>query len=322
MEKGALVGMMGLASCDFLFCLLTISGTFQPSNQMIYHSKNFTYYYTLYGNYFHNVLIKTSTWFTVILAVSRHFVVSYPIRARQFMRCGQTLIAILICIFVWILLHIPLFYLWKPTSIQCLQQRIHFLQLGAFQNNSKLKMTFCYIWFFSGFVIPVCILAFCNTRLIHYLHRSRQLLAQEDTWLSPSNRSHDHNQRRISINLVAIVTMFFLLILPSEIAAFYVDCKDPNKSDGLLYFLTFCNLLQVLNFSGNFLLYCICNAYFRKTLAAWLMCVKCCHSNGHSRTTNIELTTRKVSTFMYLSAQTTHKYTMRKSATNESATVV
>ena len=71
MEKGALVGMMALAASDFLFCLVAISGTFLPQH-IIFCEKDFAYYHALsVWKFLLNTLIKISTWFTVILAVSR-----------------------------------------------------------------------------------------------------------------------------------------------------------------------------------------------------------------------------------------------------------
>ena len=91
MEKGALVGMMALAVSDFLFCVVTIPGAYLPE-KFIWYDKDFVYYHTIYSNFLQNTLIKTSTWFTVILAVSRYVVVSNPIRARQYVRCIHTVI--------------------------------------------------------------------------------------------------------------------------------------------------------------------------------------------------------------------------------------
>ena len=43
MEKGAFVGMMALAASDFLFCLVTISGTYLPVKMKL-DRKDFEYF--------------------------------------------------------------------------------------------------------------------------------------------------------------------------------------------------------------------------------------------------------------------------------------
>ena len=277
MEKGALVGMMALAASDFLFCIVTISGTYLPT-QIIHIRRNLAFYYTMYGNCINNILIKTSTWFTVILAASRHFAVAHPIKARQYMRCGHTVGAILLCMCLLIALHIPLAYLWEVQTITCPGGgTADVLVSGKFVQNTLVKNTFNYIWFISGFAIPVFILAYCNIRLIYSLKMSTTLRENDEIIHRGSagraKQSRDSNQRRISMTLIAIVTMFFLLIFPSEIAHFYEEIAKPG--DGFNVVITTCNMLQVINFSANFILYCIVNAYFRKTLRSWIRYLSC-----------------------------------------------
>ena len=254
MEKGALVGMMALAASDLLFCIVTLSGTYFPG-QIIHLQQDLSYYNTLYGTCINNILIKTSTWFTVILAVSRHFAVSHPIRARQYMRCGHTVIAILLCVILWIILHIPLGYLWDVHTIDCPNnRRVYALLSGKFQANGAFKSAFTYIWFITGFAIPVLILAYCNIKLIYSLkisitfRENDDVMQQSNSIIRVKQQSRDSNQRRISLTLIAIVTMFFLLIFPSEIAHFYEDIAKPGAGFNLVHIV--CNLLQVVNFLG------------------------------------------------------------------------
>ena len=277
MEKGALVGMMALAASDFLFCVVTISGTYLPA-KIIHLRRDLAFYNTLYGNCINNILIKTSTWFTVILTVSRHFAVAHPIKARQYMRCEHTVGAILLCVCLWIALHIPLAYLWNVQTINCPNGRVFVLMTGKFQENIVFKSAFTYIWFIAGFAIPVLILAYCNIKLMHSLKISTTLrendkMIQRSSIVRVKQKARDSNQRRISMTLIAIVTMFFLLIFPSEIAHFYEDIAKPGS--GFKTVQMICNLLQVVNFAANFILYCIVNAYFRKTLRSWIMYLSC-----------------------------------------------
>ena len=92
--------MMALATSDFLFCLVLIAGTGQWETFAI--SKDFEYFYQIFTKFVLNTLVRLSTRFTVILAVSRYYAVVYnPFRARQRMRYIHTLIAILTCIVIW-----------------------------------------------------------------------------------------------------------------------------------------------------------------------------------------------------------------------------
>ena len=266
MEKGALVGMMALAASDFLFCLVTITGTYQPA-QYKFYEKDFSYFYTLYGNFVQNTLIKTSTWFTVILAVSRYIVVSNPVKARQCMRCIHTVIAILTCTVIWILLHIPLIYIWKVITIYCPVPIIYILISGIFNKNQTLNSVFTYIWGILGFIVPIFILAYCNFKLIHSLRLSRKLRKQRQ---EGQRKCSDSNyQKFITVTLISIVFMYFLLVMPSELVHFYGDIIETEYTGTYRILLITSNLLQAVNFSMNFVLYCFINQYFRKVIKLW-----------------------------------------------------
>ena len=268
MEKGALVGMMALAASDFLFCVVTIAGTYLPP-QLTFYKKDFIYYYTLYGNFIQNTLIKTSTWFTVILAVSRYVVVSNPIRARQYMRCIHTVIAILTCTMIWTLLHIPLTYYWKVIVIHCPVPTKYFLISGTFVKNNILNSIFTNIWGIFGFFIPMIILAYCNLKLIHSLHLSGQIRKQKQE--GQKRMTNNNTQKLLTVTLVSIVCMFFILVLPSELVYFYGQITQLNSYSQTFRVLTLTsNLFQAINFSMNFVLYCFVNRYFRKTIRNWL----------------------------------------------------
>ena len=257
--------MMVLAASDFLFCLVTISGTYLPET-FVWYEKDFTYYHHLYGNFLQNTFIKLSTWFTVILAVSRYVVVSNPIRARQYIRCIHTVIAILTCTVIWILLHIPLTYTWKVITIHCPVQTVYLVISGKFTKDKVLNSIFTYIWGLLGFILPIVILAYCNFKLIHSLRLSTKLRNQSHK----GQRSDSNNQKLITVTLVSIVCMFFVLVLPSELVFFYGEIAKSgfNKTYRMVHVTS--NLLQTINFSMNFVLYCCVNQYFRKVIGIWL----------------------------------------------------
>ena len=297
MERGALLSMMSLASSDLLFCLVTLSGSNLPATKLIYEEKDFSFYYTLYANCVQNILIKTSTWFTVILAIGRYFVVCHPITARNYLRCKHTLAALLLGMALWICAHIPLLYQWHVKHIHCPRKSMYMLSAGVYENNHKLKLACTYSWFAIGFVKPVCILGYCNIRLIYSLRVSNRLrsgltahsgdgsstsstsscrrpLRSSSTMGKPSgNPTGNTSQRRLTSTLIAIVILFFVCFFPSEVIQFYADLKKPQYKGWFRFMLDFCSLLQAINFSGNFVLYCVVNAYFRSTLQQWLQCL-------------------------------------------------
>ena len=71
LERGALYCMIALAMSDLMFCLLSFMEKFVSKNSLIFYNKGASYFYIVYGNGIQDVLIKLSTWLTVIMGVSR-----------------------------------------------------------------------------------------------------------------------------------------------------------------------------------------------------------------------------------------------------------
>ena len=298
MEKGALLGLMALSCSDLLFCLVTISGTHLTGTKMIYYQRNFSFYYTLYSNCAQNILIKTSSWFTVILSAGRYFAVCHPFEARKYLKCKHTMVAAVTTTLTWILLHVPsLAYTWKVHTVDCTNERVYVLVSGLFSNNHNFRTIFTCTWFVIGFVVPVIILGYCNTKLIVSLQLSKHLESlgnrhrgsnQEEGPCGGKNdnkhslygsrgagqrqlkakitKIRSNNQRKITYTLIAIVMCFFAFTLPSEIVQFYFEIKRPQYRGIYRIVMNAVNLMQVVNFSSNFVLYCVVNAYFRKTV--------------------------------------------------------
>ena len=168
MEKGSLLGLMSLAVSDFIFCSVTITVSLIRSR--IVAKEYLSYLISMYANCIHNILIKTSTWFTVIIAVHRYFVVTRTNLVRKYMRCSHIAAAILLCLVIWILLFIPCGFTYKIKQYTC-PSGVHTIPLlGSFRTNRAMHLSFVYLWAILGFFIPVVVLAYCNTKLIYILY--------------------------------------------------------------------------------------------------------------------------------------------------------
>ena len=271
-EKGLLVGILALAVSDFLFCVVTLFSTYYSDDSMIFKERNLTLFFTLYGEFFQNLLIKISTWITVVMAIYRHYVVVHPINAKQHLTCQRSLAAILIgCIF-WILIHLPQLWTWKVTKIQCTPvDKFLVLGVGTFEQNKAYRQAFLYLWAILGFFLPVCILAYCNMNLIFAMRTSRSRVSGS---VRPERRSQRQAaSRRINVTLISIVVCFFLFNFPSELLQFYIEIAPSNQNNkGMVMSVavTVCNVFQALNMSLNFALYCIVNSHFRKSVTNML----------------------------------------------------
>ena len=263
LERGALLGLIALAVSDLCFCVGILPKLCFYEANVVFSSKNFEYYFQVYGVYFHNVFIKVSTWLTVIIATARYVAICHPLRARIFTGLFATKVAIIDTYVIWFILMSPLLWSHDAQQHTFANEIFYIIDLGYFQQNLTLKLTFTYIWALIGYFIPVAVLTFCNINLIRALRQSRK-------WRECSARSapsgRDANVR-ITSTLVALIAMFLVLVSPSELIHFYSDVRYSRTSYpaiemGILY----TNLLQSMNFAFHFVLYCAVNVTFRRTI--------------------------------------------------------
>ena len=102
---------------------------------------------------FQNFLIKTSTWFTVIMSLSRYYAICHPLKARQYVSPKYTLIAIACCVMVWTLLHLPLWWTWKV--------RLYNTQYFSSQRKLRLLIKYniyiyIYIYIYGIYIYMIC----------------------------------------------------------------------------------------------------------------------------------------------------------------------
>ena len=254
---------------DFWFCLVTILYTYLSQYEVTFQTNGLALFLALYGGYFQNVLIKTSTWLVVVLALYRHAAVSFPVAAKQHLTAMATFYAVITCFVFWILFYLPLIWMWKIQPITCHNNETIFniLPFGEYGANEKMKMFFNHSWTVVGFILPVVILAYCNVRMIYSLRVS---LERTTGYSSPASAHHQRRlvaQRRMTITLITIVLTFFVLVFPSELSG-YIQfiTKSPHTTYTMLYMVITFNALQNINMAINFVLYCAVNSNFRKTL--------------------------------------------------------
>ena len=221
----------------------------------------------MYSLYFHEVFIKISTWLTVVISATRYVAICHPLRTRILVRLTTTRVAMLVIYLVWPVLLIP--YVWQYSLQEyevSTNTTLYILDLGAFPSNYHLKQGFTYIWAIIGYFIPVAVLSISNILLIRALRASKRFRAS-NTHASPRSRRQDVSVR-ITVTLIAVVTMFLILVSPSVILNFVLRVAPETYDAYYKYAIIFTNVLQAINFSFHFVLYCLINVTLRRTLMA------------------------------------------------------
>lgn len=124
-------------------------------------------------------------------------------------------------------------------------------------------------WATFGNFIPLLILIFCNVGLLKEIQKSYALRRHMNRSIKNGSNSVDiESSQRITMTLVCIVVMFLVLVAPSEIVK-HLAALSGADLEANYHFKTIevvTNLMQAVNFSANFILYCIVNPSFRRTM--------------------------------------------------------
>ncbi len=297
-ERGSLLGMISLAISDGMFCLVTICVVYLMDNRMFYETWNISLFVTMYGHYFQNVFIKVSTGVTVVMSIFRYTAVIHPVTMCQRITgiFRLKMLGLVLAFVLWLLLYIPVLWMWDAQEIRC-NGSVSFilLDLGTdlYNPDSLVYQMTTYLYATLGFFIPLSILAYCNIKIIRSLNKKKtvrrtkereQTTTLIDTTKLHVNESESHantsnvnshvrtrerrqaSQWQASVTLIGIVLSFFIFTCPSELYNFCVELF-PEQFKSWNNALVISNVLQLLNMSLNFLLYCTVNGNFRKTAA-------------------------------------------------------
>ena len=264
----------------------------------IFPSKSWLLFYQMYGNGLINTFISCSTWLTVALATFRFLGICHPFRARvltdRYMDPHLIYIMVFVCSITF---NLPWFWYYQVAVFPCLRdapssdvasdvsptvkvnsQLIHYyiLDIGYFDHRRPVGLAFQWCRLLLNILLPAFLLIFCNFSLILALRQSYQLRREHSVNQQLQTASRVKN--RITLTLVIIVMTFIVLVLPCEL----LDCMsdylysgtDTARNENFLVARSVANVLQVVNFTFNFLLYCAINAHFRSVLSDLFKCRK------------------------------------------------
>ena len=285
MEKSAHMGIVALAVSDMLFCILALPMAFVNKDMTLVGAKQaVSLYYRVYNEPLLNIFLLSSTWLVVIMASARYLAICRPLHARGYINLKGTALAIFLVFFFSTVVNLPQFWHVNTISQPCpLDNSCTCYSMAKatmiFYTNTHIKFFYIIFRAFLGTFIPLIIMSFCNICLIRALRESHRL-QQRCRANAPKESNH-----RITLTLVTMVLLFIVLVCPSTILIFFkeIGMAPRPKMMGsagvhdtryMAYQIAthLTNLLQAINFSINFILYCIINVHFRKVMAYVLCC--------------------------------------------------
>ena len=272
MERSANVGLISLAVADMMFCFTAFPSTFLPQN-MEFSNKGFLIYYGCYCAAIINIFIMTSTWLTVTMATERYLAICHPLKSRNIISLQRTKIVIVLVYFFSTVINVPVFWRYRIQSKTCNVKdaniTTYMILPQVLYNDEHFDHAYRAIWAVVGNFVPLLLLLVFNIGLMKQIHKSYAMRKQMNGNAGIHHSSNDNEaSQRITITLVAIVVMFFVLVAPSEILKHVAYLIGGNLSTNFTYLTIeiITNVMQTINFSANFILYCIINPSFRRSM--------------------------------------------------------
>ena len=182
-------------------------------------------------------------WMTVLIAVNRYIIVCLPLRAYQWCTNSKVKKQVAAVVVLSVLYNIAIY----GGLVVC----------ALVPNTGVL-----YIYILDAIcilILPICILALLNIRLIQALNTHRRMQIQ--------NRSTQKDTSTTFV-LVIIIVVVIICQLPQLINLFlHISLSNfINTCDSLFYLQKISVTLFVLNSAVHFIIYILCNKRFRAVL--------------------------------------------------------
>ena len=216
-------------------------------------------------------MVQTATiWLTVVIAASRYVAVCMPYKASQIVNMKNTRIAVFSTWLFSILYNLPRYfegYLSPRTINGTTVIEYKYLLLG---NSYYRHVYFDIMYYISSFILPLLLLAVLNTRLTMAYRIIRNRRAQMmRTRTNNACSSHDQDNN-ITLIMIIVVLVFMLTQAPARLVQILWKYKTDRCNSLPFVMIEISKILEVLNSSSNFFIYCGLRAKFRKALWSWV----------------------------------------------------
>ena len=208
---------------------------------------------------------SATVWVTVLITINRFINVCVPLRASQ--RCTITKVKIqMAVVFLFaILYNIPKFVEFQVEQVatdngSSLATHVYVTRHWFDYAYQLMYNTVLYAIFNS--VVPICILALLNIRVIKALTAHRRMQIQMQTL-------HSDNEHSMTFVLIIIVIVQIVCQLPSLVTRMLwiaAPLEEYRCGGYMFYMVPITNMLVIMNSAVNFMIYIIFNKRFRDIL--------------------------------------------------------
>lgn len=293
LEQCATCGLIFLTASDFLVCASGLPSAFAsiepfaPADDL---ADVVRLRYVTVKTALINLWMFTSTWVTCLLCVQRCLGVCYPVRFSSVVSLRRTALVNCAIVFVAIIVNAPGF---RRFTLTCVDELDDGTQVEGDGGGGSISAVMCYIipsnvfakrsvyvayyvtWSVLGGVVPVVIMAVCNTKLLATVRR-KTLTSYRSSLSSSSSVSREASIRRAdrrrnraqqtTFLLVLITTVYLFLVTPSlvvNVSVLLLHGTTESAYAGYQMALVLLNLAQVVNFSTSFVVCIAFSSSFR-----------------------------------------------------------
>ena len=267
-------GLIALAVSNLLVCLVVIPRGFLLDTRLLVEEDQWlTLFYKVYGVAVINLFMMVSMWQVVSMVVHRCMVVVYPLQVRTIFTKIQAIKTIAIITLLSMILTAPHFLLLKIQSCYIYEEGLNYEVRLLLSWGHYLQFYIRWIWPVLAVFLPAIILLVCICRLAKDLYnafrRQKKLLTEScnsyEFFTRRRHRKPQSSKVKMNKTLVAVVLVVMFLVAPVEIIRYINPYQVWGTKTGHIISLIG-NFLQTVGFASNFILYCVVNSKFRKTL--------------------------------------------------------
>ena len=215
-------------------------------------------------------IVQSATiWLTVVIAASRYVSVCMPYKAGQIVNMPNTKKAVYGTWIFSITYNLPRFFeaYLHPDTVNGTTTYKYTPFLIA--NSYYVRIYFDVMYYITSFVLPLLLLAILNSRLTmaYRIIRNRRAQMMRTRTNTASSSDQDNN---ITLIMIIVVLVFMLTQAPARLVQILWEYKSSNCDSVQFIVIEISKILEVLNSSSNFFIYCALRAKFREALWGWL----------------------------------------------------
>ena len=213
-----------------------------------------------------------TVWLTVLIALCRYVAICVPYRASSWVTVKKNQQAVFGLALCSLLYNLPRFFENRmETQVRGNNVTLH-IPLRWLADNKMYNLVYAEIMYYIlSFVLPLVLLAFLNTRLT----LAYNVVQRKRAAMRSRNDSHENN---LTLVMIIVVLVFMLCNLPARLVQIIWKYRPQPCPTFQFFLMEFSNVLEVLNSSTNFFIYCVFRQKFRDILMETL-----CGKSGRSK---------------------------------------